>query len=72
MDTAPVHGDRARYYRGCRCPECTKANTVYQRGYRAGLTGPELATFVDRRRTTRTARTATGRTVTWIEPELPL
>jgi hypothetical protein len=30
----PPHGQRARYIRECRCPECTKANTLYMREYR--------------------------------------
>lgn len=33
--TAPEHGQRRRYQRGCHCPPCTAANTAYQASYRA-------------------------------------
>jgi transposase len=35
MTDAPEHGTRQRYQRKCRCGECTHANTLYQRDYRA-------------------------------------
>lgn len=40
------HGDRAMYYRGCRCGRCTASNRVYQRGYRMHLRGERLDEFV--------------------------
>jgi hypothetical protein len=34
------HGSRSTYQRGgCRCGECTYANTAYQRQWRAGHPG---------------------------------
>jgi hypothetical protein len=33
------HGTRRRYQLGCRCVECTRANTGYHRAYRIHLTG---------------------------------
>jgi hypothetical protein len=34
-----AHGSRRRYQLGCRCPDCTRANTVYMRHVRAGARG---------------------------------
>ena len=33
------HGSRACYTRGCRQPECVRANTAYMTAYRAGERG---------------------------------
>jgi hypothetical protein len=30
----PEHGTRARYCRGCRCPDCRAANAAYDRALR--------------------------------------
>jgi hypothetical protein len=35
----PEHGTRRRYQLGCRCSPCVRANTAYQRVWRAGLCG---------------------------------
>jgi hypothetical protein len=35
----PAHGTRRRYQLGCKCPDCTRSNTVYQRHVRAGERG---------------------------------
>ena len=29
------HGTRSKYKRGCRCPVCTKVNTIYHKNLRA-------------------------------------
>lgn len=34
MNGEPEHGTRQRYQRRCRCADCTRANTLYQRDYR--------------------------------------
>jgi hypothetical protein len=33
------HGSRACYTRGCREPQCVRANTAYMADYRAGRRG---------------------------------
>jgi len=33
------HGHRVNYTYGCRCNDCTAANTRYMRDYRNGLRG---------------------------------
>lgn len=39
MAAAPhPHGTRPRYQSGCRCADCTRENTQYQREYRSRTT----------------------------------
>lgn len=49
--TLPQHGTRARYLRGCRCPECSTANRRYCKTYRlrvAAVNGDTLRIPVTR------------------------
>jgi hypothetical protein len=43
-----THGTRSGYNSGCRCPECTEANTAASRARRERLAGRSMTTRMER------------------------